>query len=528
MLGQFSAAAQTVAGVLARGEMPAASLVYRLTAGQRPATYDHESWADLRAVRQALVLITADLFLLVRLRSALSHVSAAEWAACARTEFFAPEYWREIFLMRKYQLLHADTVRAHIHEQANTVRSSVGRFNEKAGQLAELCRWAAAYDLLNLARDLLADTYRYAIGFGWRKDPGLGRLLQAMEGVAVHDPSATISAIEKLAPIYDQIDEMTEDSGARPSDLAALLLKLLPQVYVRYYCHWLSRGEWYHADRTFAAFVEHADLTAPEVKVALAFVSGGETAHALRARLREPANEAVASVSRLWDRQDSDTTDDGNQTSYISAIAGVDSGVTDSKKPPMPSVGEFPPSRLTEFLSAVDTARQYELQAKTIKSWFEYWESKGCGMELLAAVATIFKQGVTPLRGTELLDPAFHLSYRLQGPNQAFTWLVRAHQHRYGWSEHYHGHADSEQRLALVGQRYPRRWAEFLALSTLPPPRYPERSRAIPDAGLVRLLLEVGDVARARSVLESMVNAVLQEFDSQPLVCPAWWQEPLA
>jgi hypothetical protein len=528
MLGRFSAAAQTVAGVLARGDMPAASLVYRLTAGHRPATNDHESWADLRAVRKAVVLITADLFLLVRLRSALSQIPAADWAACARTELFAPEYWREIFLTRKYQLLHADTVRALIHEEANTVRSSVGRFNEKAGQLADLCLWAAAYDLLDLARDLLTGTYRYGIGYGWRKDPGLGRLLQAMEDLAVHDPSATINAMEKLAPIYDQIDEMTEDSGARPSDLATLLLKLLPQVYVRYYCHWLSHGEWYHADRTFAAFVEHADLTAPEVKVALAFILGGETAHALRARLREPENAAIASVSRLWDRQDSDTSGHGNQTSHVSTIAGVDTGAADSEKPPMPSVEEFPPSRLTEFLLAVDAAGQYELQSKTIKCWFEYWERSGSGMELLAAVAKFFKQGVTPLRGTELLDPAFHLSYRLQGPNQAFTWLVRAHQHRYGWSEHYYGHAYSEQRLALVGQRYPRRWAEFLALSTLPPPHYPERSRAIPDAGLVRLLLEVGNVARARSVMESMVEAVLQEFDSQPLVSPDWWQEPRA
>ena len=77
-----------------------------------------------------------------------------------------------------------------------------------------------------------------------------------------------------------------------------------------------------------------------------------------------------------------------------------------------------------------------------------------------------------------------------------------------------------------MGRFYPQRWAEFLARSTLPPPRYPERRRAIPDAGLVRLLLEVGELARAKSVLVAMVDTVLEEFDSQPLQRPAWWQEP--
>ena len=123
-----------------------------------------------------------------------------------------------------------------------------------------------------------------------------------MEDIAARDPSAAMSAIERLAPVYDQIER--NDRGFwRPAVrlLAALLLNLLPQVYVRYYAHWLCRGEWYHADRTFAAFVEHADLAAPEVGVALAFVSGEETVQALRARLREPGNAAHASANRLWD-----------------------------------------------------------------------------------------------------------------------------------------------------------------------------------------------------------------------------------
>lgn len=524
MLRRLAAAAQTTAAVLARGDAPPVSLVYRLVSGERPAANDHESWADLRAVRKALVLITADLFLLSRSRTGVSLVSAAEWDACRQSELFALEHWREVFLMRKYRLLDANTAQAHIEERAKDVRSTVGPFNEKAGVLADLCTWATAYDLPDLARELLVGTYRYAIGFGWRKDPGLARLLQAVEDVAKRDASAAVQAIGRLAPIFDQIDAMTEDSGARPSDLAALLLKLLPDVYVRYYRHWLSRGEWYHADRTFAAFAEQVELQCPEAAVALAFASGEHSVQALRARAPTAERAAEALPVRLWDRQDLADGDAADEPHKVTEIDGLPAG--GAEKAPMPSVADFPPTRLTEFLGAVEAAAQYTSHPRTIRTWFEYWEGQGCGIELLDAVEDLATRGITPLRGTELLDPAFELSRRLQGPDKAFAWLVRAHQHRYGWSEHYYGHSDSEKRLALVARFYPQRWAEFLARSTLPPPRYPERSRAIPDTGLVRLLLEVGELARAKSVLVSMIDAVLEEFDCQPLQRPVWWQEP--
>jgi len=523
MLQRLAVAAQQTAAVLARGDMPPVSLVYRLVVGERPIISDHMAWSDLRSIRKALVLITADVFLLTRLRSGASYVSAAEWAACRKSEFFALEHWRDVFLMRKYQLLDTNTVQAHIQEQAQAVRGTVGPFNEKARELADLCSWATAYDLSDLGRGLLEDTYRYGMGYGWRKDPGLSRLLEVVEKVAASEPSAALQAIGRLAPIYDQIDEMTEDSGARPSDLADLLLKLQPDTYVRYYRHWISRCEWYYADQVFATFAKHVDLKAPETAVALAFASGEETAHALRDRARTPEGADVASLIRLWDRKGligSGAEGGAHKDTEIDGIAAPN-----IKTLPMPSVEDFSPAKLSEFLSAVDATRQYASGPKVIQSWFTYWEGKGRGIEILSALEGVVKDGLKPLRGNELLDPAFHLSYRLQGSNKAFIWLVRAHQHRYGWSEDYYGDSDSERRLALIGRLYPQRWAEFLARSSLPVLRSPERGRAIPDAGLVRLLLEVGEVARAKSVLVTMIDTLLEEFDSQPLLPPVWWKE---
>lgn len=110
----------------------------------------------------------------------------------------------------------------------------------------------------------------------------------------------------------------------------------------------------------------------------------------------------------------------------------------------------------------------------------------------------------------------------LQGPNKAFRWLVEAHRYRRGWSEQYHGRADSTQRIALVAQRYPKQWAEFVAQTSRPVSKRYEPACVIPDVALINLLLQVGEVPRALSVLQTIVDLTVEEFEVQPLTRPQW------
>lgn len=515
------AAANASAKILARGDTPPVPIVYRFIAGDRPTNHDDESWADFRALRKALALITADLFLLCRLRSGMKYISAAEWTACQQSKLFALDQFREAYLMRQCHLLGEETAELQIRSHAQKIRSTVGPFNEKANELADLCHWATAYGLSDLARELLECSYQYATGFGWRKDPGLHQLLDVIEAVAPIVPVFASRAIERLAPIYNQIDEMTEDSGASPCDLAGLLLQLQPSIYVHYYQHWISRGDWYYADQTFAAFAKSADVKAPAVSAALAYASGEQTVTALRNRTHSDSNDDVSALVRLWDIPKHSEPDDPTRASH------KDDAVDDSvrKRPSMPAPEDYPPSKICDFFKALEAARDFTATSKLIVEWFSLWESKGKGVDLLGALEGMLESDITLFRGTELLDPAFNLSRKLYGPKRAFVWLARAHQYRYGWSEYYYGHEDSQQRLGLVGSLYPERWEEFLKLSTLPIPHYPEKERAIPDAGLVRLLLAVGQSARALSVLNAMIDSTVAEFACQPLLQPTWWQE---
>ncbi|WP_145914762.1 hypothetical protein [Pseudomonas syringae group genomosp. 3] len=451
----------------------------------------------------------------------MKHISAADWAECQRSKLFAPDRLREAYFMRQCHLLSEDTAELQIRTQAKQIRQIVGPFNEKANALCELCGWATAYGLEDTARELLQGSYEYVTGFGWRKDPGLRHLLDALAAVAPTEPKFVSHALARLAPIYNQIDEMTEDSGTSPSDLADLLLQLRPDIFVHFYQHWIAHSKWYYADQTFAAFARNADINAPGMAAALAYASGEQAVTALRARSQLDASQKISALVRLWDVPEQSARDNPPVISR-EKDAFDDS---DSQQPMMPEPEDYPPSKLAEFLKALDETREFTATSKRTVEWFSFWEAKGKGVELLSALAGALESSISLFRGTELLDLAFELSRRLQGPKAAFVWLVRAHQYRYGWSEYYYGHEESQRRLALVGSLYPIRWEEFLQLSTLPIPHYPEKKRAIPDARLVYLLLEVGQTARALSILSTLIDTTVAEFECQPLVQPAWWRE---
>ena len=515
-LNRLAEVAHTCGIAFGRGESPEFSLVYQQIRLERPVMNDHESWSDLRAVRQALVLITADVFFLARPRSHLEHVPASEWTRSKESTLFAEEHWRDFFLTRHYHLLHQNDVALDIQNQENAIHSAVQPFNEKGSELSSLCSWATAYGLNDIADRLLASTYRCAIGYGWRKDYQLPRLLQAIEEVSEHNASAAISAIEKLAPIYTNIDEMTEKSGANKSDLADLLLKLMPQSYVRYYRYWLEHCEWYEAERTFAAFAKQTDLQAPVALAAAAFLWDSQTQSAIQ------SNKHVSPDLLLMPWRNMAPAESDGQGGHAKRS---DQQIDDSK---MPRIDAYPPRSLPEFLVAVDSIKQYQLETKWITEWFNYWVAQGRGGDVLAALAAAHQQNLLEKRGTHLFDLAFPLSLSLQGPAKAFQWIVEAHRYRRGWSEHYHGQSESSRRIALVAQHYPKRWTEFVVKSTVPIPNRYERGLVIPDAVLISLLLQVGEIERAVSILQTLVEITQEEFEMQPLEHPSWLEGAMA
>jgi len=508
-LGKLAVAANKCGLLFARGEYPDFSLIYRLIDLKRPVLSDHEAWADLRSLTKALSMIAADLFFLGKPRSRLSHLPSGEWERSYQSELFDLHDWQTLFLIRHFRLLSEDVVRVQIETQAQALLSTVGLFNRHGSELTELCGWATAYGMSELGERLLANAYRYGLAYGWRKDWRLPSILDAVAEMSLHDPQAAIILLEKLAPIYAEIGEMTEKSGASISDLAGLLLKLMPETYLRFYRFLLDRSEWCEAERVFAAFIETIDESTPAAAVVTAFLWDGES----RKSVKKGANPQVDAMLSIWGQGCTESQD------VSSEYLGSKEEVLDEAL--MPSIEIYPPSIFPDFVAAVREMRLYTQSETWFIRWFEYWCDRGKGRELLDALGTAL--GSTEF-GAEsaLLDRAFHLCLKLHGPNKAFRWIVEAHRHRRGWAEQYHGAKDSTQRIALVAQHYPKRWAEFVTQTSRSVSKIYESERVIPDVGLMSLLLHVGEVQRALSVLQTIVDLVVEEFEVQPLTRPVW------
>lgn len=512
VLDKLGKAANNCGAIFARGEYPDFSMVYRLVNPSRPRPNDHEAWSDMRSVTKALSLISADIFLLGRPRSQLDHIPAGEWSKSKKLELFALHHWREMFLTRHFRLLSDDIVRVQIEADERGILSTVGPFNEKGNELTDLSCWATAYGLSELGERLITGAYRYGLAYGWRKDWRLPSVWDAVKDVSRYAPQTGVNALRDLAPIYMDIGRMTEDSGAQTSDIAELLLKLMPDAYVRFYRFLVDRGEWYEAERTFAAFVGNIDQSTPAVSAAAAFLWDG----ASRASAKEGANPQLDLMLSAWHQ---DKIASQNPDEKRSPFA--DEGGEELAMP----IEDFPPSELSGFVAVVRNMKRYTSSEKWFIQWFDFWRDHGFGMELLDSLSTALEQEEFGA-DTVLLDRAFHLSLKLQGPKKAFHWLVEAHRHRRGWSEHYHGRSDSTLRMELVAKHYPKRWAEFLAKSSRPVSSRYESGWVIPDVALVNFLILVGETQRAVSVLKTIVDVTVEEFEVQPLVRPQWLGEP--
>jgi hypothetical protein len=502
--------AETVGRVLVRGDAPAFALLYRLLDLPRPDFRQYDANSDFRAVRRAAALIAADLFLLCKARSKMAHVPDGEWVSARSSPYFYEEFWRDAFFTKGYRLVRPELVAEEITVAHKSLTSEVNKFNEVAEELVALAEWATSYGLRDLARAMLESSYRWVLAYGWRKDSQLHFAINMLDQLAKHDANAARALTRRLAPIVDRIDDMTEDSGTDASDLAKLVLKLMPGAYPAYYTQLLDKGEWYVAERCFREFAKVADAADPLAGALTAFL-WDRSSHS-DFKDRSEASQLVEEWDLLTSqgplRQARDRATPPPPTSPPGA--------------PAPDVEAYPPEQLNEFLAKLDAMRNYEEERNLLEAWVEVWKTKGASTRILAVMQAKREALKFGSLESQLLDKCFELSFVLEGPAPAFEWLVMAHIERHGWDSRFYGSKESDARLTALAKHYPKRWREFLRRTTIPMANRYGAGRVAPGPRLVSFLLELGKVAEAVHLAETLVDITCSEFDVQPLPRPLW------
>ena len=509
-IAQLELIAQSTAGILARGDLPAFAMPYRLL-DEFKSPNDHDSTIDHHAFKRALTSIAADLFLLCRPKSRLATIPVSEWQRARNSRHFQLELWRSKYLITGYKLLDTETVQTVITSEIASISSTISPFNERAQSYVDLCEWALRFDLQALANEILKRAYCCLVGYGWRKDPSLAYVIQAIEALIPTAPDSARWAIRQIAPVITCIGDMTENSGSRESDLAPLLLEVMPESYVRYYKHWVESGEWYTAEKVFAPLMQKADLATPIVKLAASFLWDSHAVAAVRERAAQGELDAQKLLDERASRFGMPVDDLGKERL----------GDTKSNEEPVDiDVSAYPPNALDALLARLKEMQVYVAERRILKEWFDHWKQEKQGIALLLTVEKIRDGDNRYSSVAELLDPAFELSLELEGRHKAYPWIVAAQIARHGWDAHY-GWKDSDRRFDAFAAYYRDRWRQFIDATTVAADHVSAK-HSIPHDKLVVFLLKVGQLDAAIDVARAMVETTVDDFADQPLQTPDW------
>jgi NACHT domain len=508
--------ANAVGGLLARGELPAFALPYKLT-GSLEIPKDHDTYTDYISFRKALMTIAADLFLLCRLRSGVTTIPTTEWTRATKSQHFNMQQWREQYLTTGFKIVDDELIELDIKKSQRQVVSSINRLNERTEGYLDLCELAIQYQLKQFARELLSQALSCVIGYGWRKDPTMSYVVNCIESMIPIDLIFARQMVCRIAPIINRIGDMTEDDGIRESELATSLLQLMPSSYVSYYKHWLKISEWYTAEQVFSQLLAAQDLGEPIMRFVTCAVWGAQEVKELRVRAESGdarATEIIDENARRFGQRSNDLGKERYPSSnqYDKAI--------------ILDVINYPPGSLNSLLTELNAQHAYIAERRIIREWFEHWRSQKRGIEILQELKLFLESERIPSGISEVLDMAFSLSLELEGAKKAYRWLVVAQIARHGW-EPYYGIDDARQRFKLFAVHYRKQWRQFISDTTRSERGGASSQLIIPHDRLVFFLLAVGQQDLAKELVATMVDATVEDFQDLPLDVPSWLETVL-
>jgi hypothetical protein len=503
--------ANNVGKILARNENPSFAMPYRLL-DSIPVPESYESFNDYVPFRRALLTIATDIFLLVAPRTGLTEIPIQEWCAIRKSKHFIFSEWLDRYVKSGNQLLSSEIIEDELKQENKKTAESISPFNERLERYVELCELAIHQQLWELAEELLKKALSCVIAYGWRKDPTLSNVIDAITEMSKVDAEYAKSSLILISPIVSNIDDMTEDDGVRKSDLAELLLKLMPSHLATYYEYWLNNSEWYAADLVFADLFTAESLTNPLIN----FVTSSVWDTYSIGRLKEMASSGNTTALSIVKE---------NALRFGQSIEELGKGrLRDSSyrtDEPEIDVRNYLPEALSDLLEELKHKNVFVAQRDVIQQWFSYWRGQHKNIDLLRAIEPYLDQENGLWGVADLFDQVFELSLALEGKSKAYRWLVAAQIHCNGWGEHY-SQSNALNRFKVFASNYPRIWEKFIKDTAKQTYKNSSETILIPHLRLVQFLIVVGQIPLAKNVTEQMIVSVVEDFADQPLKKPTW------
>ena len=345
-----------------------------------------------------------------------------------------------------------DRERARLETSRDYLHTRTAEYASLA-QFCQLHRWSA-----DKVRALAGLAARNLLGHGFHKDMVLFDVLAAIRAAPGASKSRTLARLRSVAPVIRVLDEITDgdETSDLKGELAEVVRVIAPEAFPPYI---RALQQDYHHSAVESCFTDLAK-TAPlgtlyERALATTLVhEEALTAFQERAEGGDFEAESVVSSTLAYCGRHATAP----RQSDVGAVIPIER----SDKSP-PSVEDYPPERLTEFVQAVREAHIFG--DEHLAAWTAHWRS--VDPDGLLAAMTTYRAAHGYPHETQTAKEIVELAVERSGRGAEWDWLVAYHEALYGWSRYYRL-SDGEWIWELVRSRFSDRWLEFIAATSRP------------------------------------------------------------
>ena len=407
--------------------------------------------------------------------------------------------WIKDRVDRRLTMRDRDAWRLLLNRELARLKTSRDYLQNRAEEYASLAQFSklhqgTADEILTMARMATKNL----LGQGYHKDLTLDDLLDGIRIAYGSGSSFTLDRLKALSPIIRVVDEITDGDETKQlkRKLADLLRELVPEVLPSY-LRVLQRDH-HHAvvESVFTDIAEFGPLETVFQKALTATLIHDEALSSIKKRSDKGDFEAKSVLvdtlnycGREWP-----VLENSESNSYFPT--------EELEKESPPSIEEYTPDRLEDFIHAVRDARLFG--DEHLAAWTTHWISEDPD-RLLTALAAYKKKHIRlheVLTGKKVVG----LAWERAGSGSAWEWLVAYHKDVYGWNRYVYPIESVEWIWEFVRNRFSGKWLNFIIMTN--------GGRLGPEGGspgwsiarMARFLSAMGLVEKMDEVLDAAVR----------------------
>lgn len=464
------------------------------------------------AFTASLSLSLSDLVMLKIAVESLHQFTPEDVISILSTPFFNAANLLE-FSIKQCKPVFSSAAHAHFNEtQVTNLKESVGYFSERTASFADLATLCRIQGDTERAKELLLDSAKNLLGYGYHKDMYLDGVLDAILacGTAGVEAVKMRHWLASIAPIVENVTEYTDGDGTNhlSLNLAQVFDKFdRPTLYKDYYVN--ADSEYlFHAEDLFEVIVQSSPYDS-DVSTALATTALDEDSYKSLGIVAQKQEGAAKALSTITDYFGEITYPEKDApTPYTRPASAED-------------FSSVPPDVLVQSVNERRFDSPWEREVY-LHGWLIYWLGNGNKEQVYRSFVAVVPEAELNHLGGELLDVLYPLAYEFNN-GRAFDLLCRAQANDNGWQSYWTDKKKAEARWAFLRDKYPTRHLEFFENSIAVGSKWRDGLEYfVPIARAVDFFVLFGDLVNAEIITEASIIFADSLMAETKLPPPIW------